>query len=249
MASTTNITAGVKIIKIARQDDNGLDLTLQLQEAKYLRIEFDDLGIQEFEIESIAEYPNYYLYFIKPHSFGVLNSTFPTPTTLTSTTGGAGAIVDGNIQLPGSGGSLIKSNYLSGFFTSNNQTNFSFNPSTGQFTSLALKQPYTYNFSYTGSVWTDNNSVQTTLGAFISGSNLGTQFATTGLTTIPSNNSGSSNAVTFSGSIVVTVPPLTVATFGLRLANYYGNQTFYIPTSSFQLNVDSYVTSLSLIHI
>jgi hypothetical protein len=55
-------TSGVKYIKINRFDEQGNDNTLSLQELTNLRIKFDDLGIVNFPITSITEYPTYYLY-------------------------------------------------------------------------------------------------------------------------------------------------------------------------------------------
>ena len=49
-------------IKVNKFDDFGNDNTISLQELNSLRILFSDLGIVEFPILSITEYPTYYLY-------------------------------------------------------------------------------------------------------------------------------------------------------------------------------------------
>ena len=49
-------------IKINRFDDLGNDNTLSLQELTSLRIQFSDLGIVDFPLLTITEYPTYYLY-------------------------------------------------------------------------------------------------------------------------------------------------------------------------------------------
>ena len=66
MAGTVNNTQGIKAIKINRTDLQSNDNTLSLQELEVLRINFSDKGIQEFAIESIAEYPDYYLFYVVP---------------------------------------------------------------------------------------------------------------------------------------------------------------------------------------
>jgi hypothetical protein len=49
-------------IKVNKFDDSGNDNTLSLQELNSLRILFSDLGVVNFLILSITEYPTYYLY-------------------------------------------------------------------------------------------------------------------------------------------------------------------------------------------
>jgi hypothetical protein len=49
-------------IKVNKLDDSGNDNTLSLQELTSLRILFSDLGVINFPILSITEYPTYYLY-------------------------------------------------------------------------------------------------------------------------------------------------------------------------------------------
>lgn len=68
MAGTVNNTKGIKAIKINRTDLESADNTLSLQELEVLRIKFSDKGIQEFTITSIAEYPDYYLFYVVPNN-------------------------------------------------------------------------------------------------------------------------------------------------------------------------------------
>ena len=56
------ISKGIKYIKINRFDKQGNDNTLSLQELTNLRVKFSDLGIVDFPILTISEYPDYYLY-------------------------------------------------------------------------------------------------------------------------------------------------------------------------------------------
>ena len=98
MAQTTLITAGIKMIKIAKIDGLGQDLSLQLREAKNLRLKFDDLGVQEFTVLSISEKPTFFLFFVEPKNFGYRTSTLNTPTDIQS--GGSGFIdANGNINV------------------------------------------------------------------------------------------------------------------------------------------------------
>jgi len=68
MAGTVNNTQGIKAIKINRTDLQSIDNTLSLQELKILRIRFSDKGIQEFNITGIAEYLDYYLFYVVPNN-------------------------------------------------------------------------------------------------------------------------------------------------------------------------------------
>jgi hypothetical protein len=52
----------INYIKINRFDKQGNDNTLSLQELTNLRIEFSDIGVIEFPLFTISEYPTYYLY-------------------------------------------------------------------------------------------------------------------------------------------------------------------------------------------
>jgi hypothetical protein len=55
-------TYSINYIKINRFDKQGNDNTLSLQELTSLRINFSDIGIIEFPLLTITEYPTYYLY-------------------------------------------------------------------------------------------------------------------------------------------------------------------------------------------
>ena len=56
------IIKGIKYIKINRFDEQGNDNTLSLQELTNVRLSLDDLGIVDFPVLTITEYPDYYLY-------------------------------------------------------------------------------------------------------------------------------------------------------------------------------------------
>ena len=60
----TNIsdTYFIDYIKISRFDNQGNDNTVSLQELDTLRIKFSDIGIIDFPLFTISEYPTYYLY-------------------------------------------------------------------------------------------------------------------------------------------------------------------------------------------
>ena len=62
MAVTTISSQGVKFIKIPRVDASGVDNTLSLQELTDLRLSTSDQGIIQYNVLSIAEYSDYYLY-------------------------------------------------------------------------------------------------------------------------------------------------------------------------------------------
>jgi len=79
MANTQNITTGIKAIKISKIDSFGNDQTLQLQELNTLRIYFDDLGILNFDVVSIAEYSTYFLLYVIPTTIGNDLSFFKNP--------------------------------------------------------------------------------------------------------------------------------------------------------------------------
>jgi len=64
----------VKYIKINKSDVNSNDNSSYLSNIDKLRIIFSDIGVKEFNIQSITEYPDYYLYFIIP------NTLFPSTT-------------------------------------------------------------------------------------------------------------------------------------------------------------------------
>lgn len=66
MASTSVFSQGVKFIKIARVDNQGNDNTLSLQELNNIRIKFNDVGVVDYPITSIAKYDDYFLFGIAP---------------------------------------------------------------------------------------------------------------------------------------------------------------------------------------
>jgi hypothetical protein len=60
----------INYIKVNRFDIEGEDNTLSLQELTNLRIKFSDLGIVDFSILTITEYPTYYLFLVnKPITY------------------------------------------------------------------------------------------------------------------------------------------------------------------------------------
>jgi hypothetical protein len=62
MAYTPVFSQGVKFIKIARIDEQGNDNTLSLQELDSVRIKYNDVGVVEYPITSIAKYDDYFLF-------------------------------------------------------------------------------------------------------------------------------------------------------------------------------------------
>jgi len=62
MAITATSSQGVKFIKIPRIDASGNDNTLSLQELTSLRISTSDQGVIQYDVLSISEYSDYYLY-------------------------------------------------------------------------------------------------------------------------------------------------------------------------------------------
>jgi len=78
--SPSVITKGIKYIKINRFDEQGTDNTISLQELTNLRLLFEDLGIVDFPILSIAEYSDYYLYRVGPVVLGNSTDKFKSPT-------------------------------------------------------------------------------------------------------------------------------------------------------------------------
>jgi hypothetical protein len=238
MASSTSVTNGIKAIKIAKVDAFGNDNTLSLQELDTLIIEFSDLGRVEFTITSIAEYPNHYLYYVVVKQLGNQNSTFPRPTALGAT--GSGFIANGAINvLPyGSG----NTGYLAGFIGLNNISPYTYNNSTGVFTSPSWNVAYTDVLNFTSSVYV-NQTGSTNLYLFISSSTGTAGILGSTIINIPGNTSGSSNARLISASIPFRVISGSNVNFGLRLGSYYGSNEFYLPTSSVTMSLVSYVTS------
>jgi hypothetical protein len=237
MASSTSITNGIKAIKIAKVDAFGNNNTLSLQGLDTLVIEFSDLGRVEFTVTSIAEYPSYYLYYVIVKQLGNKNSTFPSPTALGAT--GSGFIASGNINLlnyPNVAG------YLNGFIGFSNTSPYTYNNGTGIFTSPSWSVAYTDVINFTCSIYTNQADGSASLYTAIS-SSTGTA-GILGSTVITINNcSSSANMKTISGSIPFRVTSGNNVNFGLRLANYYGSGTLFIPTSSVTMSLVSYVTS------
>lgn len=88
MATTQDITQGIKVIKINKTDLEGNDNTLSLQGLETLRLKLNDLGVVEFKVASISEALDYYTLFVEPNdifeskvvgSFLNLTSTVETP--------------------------------------------------------------------------------------------------------------------------------------------------------------------------
>jgi hypothetical protein len=236
MASTPKITAGVKIVKISKTDALGRDITLQLQEAQTLRLQLDDVGMLDFTIISIREYVDHFLFYVEPLELGTQVSTGIQPTSLAS--GGSGFISGGVINiLPSPANFPVGA--LKGFAILSNKTNWTFdNTTTGLWTSISAKTPFSMKVSFTCSVYADNNSSRT-LQFWLSGSNTNSSYLTSF-----SNASGSSNAVTVSGSLNITSAEFPNSKeFGVRLSHYYGTGNLYIPTNTFYLNLESLVTS------
>ena len=244
MAESTNITPGVKLIKISKTDALGNDFTSQLQEAKLLSLLFDDLGTERFEIYSVAEYPTYYLYSVVPQSLGIKLTTIPQITSLSGP--GSGFIASNIFNFPGSGGSIIKMSRFSGMFTANNKSNFSLNTSTGVFTSIASQTNYSHKVSYTGSIYSNTTSGNSAFKLTTSGSGFtvtdeenSLSTTTPGVGILTSANSGSANAVDFSGSFKITMAGGLAKKWGIEFQSWYSGNTFFIPQSGFEINMES----------
>ena len=67
MATTQDITQGIKVIKINKTDLEGNNNTLSLQGLETLRLKLNDLGVVEFKIISISEAVDYYTLFVEPN--------------------------------------------------------------------------------------------------------------------------------------------------------------------------------------
>jgi hypothetical protein len=238
MASSTNITNGIKAIKIAKVDAFGNNNTLSLQELDTLVIEFSDLGRVNFTVTSIAEYPSYYLYYVIVKEIGYQNSIFIEPSLLGP--GGSGFIATGSIHVaPYSSG---PTGYLGSFSIPNNLSPYSYNNSTGVFTSPSWSVAYTDVVNFTCSIYTSQADGSASLYTAIT-SSTGTA-GILGSVVIKANNCfGIGNAKTISGSIPFRVTAGNNVNFGLILGNYYGSGFLVIPTSTVIMNLVSYVTS------
>jgi hypothetical protein len=100
------ISKGIKYIKINRFDKQGNDNTLSLQELTNLRVKFSDLGIVDFPILTISEYPDYYLYrtanVILGNSTEEFNAPINPSPALTLNGGESSSIVSGYTDVTGS---------------------------------------------------------------------------------------------------------------------------------------------------
>jgi hypothetical protein len=239
MATTTSISAGIKVIKVSRTDSYGNDNTLSLQSLETLIIDFDDLGLVEFQIDAIAEYNTHYLYYVTPKFLGDMpTSTFPSPgDSSTGGSGGSGVITAGALVV---GAYPNFTGPIKGFVGFNNVSSYTFNNGTGLFTSPNWIDPYHVTLMITSSLYS-NSSAGGNLSLFVSSSTAGV-LANTVIGT-PANISGSSNATNFSASITFALP--TSGSWVLRLGNYYGSNNFYLPTSSFTMSFSQYITSSS----
>jgi len=124
MATTQDITQGIKIIKINKTDLEGNNNTLSLQGLETLRLKLNDLGVVEFKIISISEAVDYYTLFVEPNdifeskvigSFLNLSSTveIPSPTNNIYTLTPGAAVTFKNYA--------IKSTTESSFYSSSGQ--------------------------------------------------------------------------------------------------------------------------------
>ena len=239
MAVSTGITAGVKAIKVARTDSYGNDNTLSLQSLNSIVIQFDDLGLQEFTVDQIAEYANYYLFYVSPKLVGITTSTFPVVgDSSAGGSGGNGSILSGSMLLNTYGSGI--SGPLMGFVGFTNNSAYTYNNGTGLFTSPSWIDPYHITLKITSSIFSNSTSAGN-VAFFASSSQYGV-LATTVIST-PANNSGSSNAQTISGSLTFALP--NSGSWVVRAYNYYGSNTFYLPTASFTMGFDQYITSSS----
>ena len=122
MAQTTEITEGIKVIKINKIDLEGRDNTISLQSLEYLRLKLSDDEIVEFKILSISESPDFYTFFVEPKdifdksistfinidgiaegliSSGIYQITPPGPTNATFTGYSIDSIISGSVESGG----------------------------------------------------------------------------------------------------------------------------------------------------
>lgn len=234
MAITSDITAGVKAIKVAKVDALGNDQTLQLKEADILRIKFDDLGIEEFEITNVAEYPTYYLYYVVPKQFGNVNSTFSIVTSLSGSSGGA-AMVGGNIYIYNS---AVASDYLV-FTAVTNRSSYTYN--IGKFQTTPSSS-YSTVINFSTKVWgtgSSGNSTNLFVGIYSTGSS-GENLLTSQVVSI-NNCSGSANAQPVSMSLTFSPPANSV--WGVKIGSYFSGVDTYVSGALTNINFNSFVTS------
>lgn len=234
MAITPGITAGVKAIKVAKVDALGNDQTLQLKETDILRIKFDDLGIEEFEITNIAEYPTYYLYYVVPKQFGNVNSNLFLVTSLSGSGGGA-AMVGGNINIYNS---AVASDYLV-FTAVTNRSSYTYN--TGKFQTTPSSS-YSTVINFSTKVWgtgSSGNSTNLFVGIYSTGSS-GENLLTSQVVNI-NNCSGSANAQPVSMSLTFSPPANSV--WGVKIGSYFSGVDTYVSGALTNINFNSFITS------
>jgi hypothetical protein len=61
------VTKGIKYIKINKIDQEGKDNTQNLQTAKKLRLNYPDVGVQEYTIQTSQPFADYYLFGVIPN--------------------------------------------------------------------------------------------------------------------------------------------------------------------------------------
>jgi len=116
----------INYIKVNRFDIEGEDNTLSLQELTNLRIKFSDLGIVDFPILTITEYPTYYLFLVnKPISYDPVYFSYYIPWP------GATAITPSPPVTPYTVDNNVLDYTLSAFGNTNQTGNLKFNSSTG----------------------------------------------------------------------------------------------------------------------
>jgi hypothetical protein len=165
----------INYIKINIFDIEGEDNTLSLQELTNLRIKFSDLGIVDFPILTITEYPTYYLFLVnKPISYDPvyfsLYIPWPGATAIAPSPPPTPYTVDNNVimhQLVASAGS-----YYLDFYSPTGQTgtsltvsidnNSCFNPTTGNYT---FKDTPNVLITFTGSI-TFNSAMEGSIGLY-----------------------------------------------------------------------------------
>lgn len=183
---TTDYTFGgsINYIKVNRFDVSGADNTLSLQELTNLRIKFSDIGIVDFPILTITEYPTYYLYLVnKPITYTnpYVSYYFPFfPTPAGPTPPATPYTVDNNVLLH----QLVASNPLGVYIdvlggalpyiqdgtslSSSIDNNLSFNPTTGNYT---FKDTPNILITFTGSTTFSAPGMLGFIGLYQNGSN------------------------------------------------------------------------------
>lgn len=234
MAITPDITAGVKAIKISKVDALGNDQTIQLRETDVLRIKFDDIGIEEFIITSIAEYSTYYLYYVVPKILGTVNSNLFLVTSLSGSSGGA-AMVGGNIDIYNS---AVASDYLV-FTAVTNRSPYIYN--SGKF-QTPPSSSYSTVLNFSTKVWgtgSNGNSTNFFVGVYSTGSS-GENLLTSKVVNL-TNCSGSANAQPVSMSLTFSPPPSS--SWGVKVGSYFSGVETYVSGALTTISFDSFITS------